>query len=178
MGSVTNLAEHIASRKRSIIPATNEAFERAWSAFPETGRRRSSRIEAWPAWKVVCRSLAEEELVAAVIAFAKDPSERANEHGPPGFHRWLKWGRWEHWLGKELPAPPKPKRFPDESVRASFYERFADPRARRWIDYAGWDSEARKITEANPAKAEWIEGPFAKWARENDIRGLSFKRIG
>lgn len=176
--TVTQLAEHVAMRKRerSIIPQTSEAFEKAWGAFPEEGRRRSSKIESWPQWKIVIRSISEAELLSAVIAFSNDPKERSREHGPPGFHRWLKWGRWEHWLNQVVETPKlQAPRFPDESLRASFYERFSDPRARAWFDRTTWDDATREITEANPVKQEWAEGPFRCWAIENDIRGLSFK---
>lgn len=149
------------------------AFESAWAAFPRTGQIRSSRKMAWPEWCAACEGLGEDDLLARVIRYAKEDTEHKRECGAPGFHRWLKWGRWEHWA-PVAPVVVLPVEFPDPGIRASFHERFPDERPQRWLDRCGWDADAREITKAPPARAEWLAGPFTKWAKANDVRGVVF----
>jgi hypothetical protein len=152
---------------------TSPAFEAAWAAFPRTGQLRSSRKMAWPEWCSVCETLSEEDLAARVLRYAKEDVEHKRECGAPGFHRWLKWGRWEHWAPVASVAVVQAV-FPDAAVRASFHERFPDERPQRWLDRCGWDADAREIINAPPARSEWLAGPFTRWARVNDVRGVVF----
>jgi len=153
--------------------ATSPAFEEAFTAFPRTGQLRSSRKESWPEWCSICETLAEDDLLARVKRYTKEDVEHKRECGAPGFHRWLKWGRWEHWA----PAAPVltiQAAFPDETLRASFHARFPDERPQRWLDRCGWDAATRELTKAPPARSEWLQGPFTKWAKANDVRGVVF----
>jgi hypothetical protein len=168
MGNVVAIASR--RRKPPTPVETSPEFEEAYLAYPESGRLRSSRKESWPEWCAVAAEIGEPDLVARVKRYAKEDREHRKDHGAPAFHRWLKWGRWEHWA----PAPPRlieTPIFSDPVLRASFHDRFADPNARAWFDKAKLDG--RWIT-CLPAKAEWVNGPFRKWAVENDIEGVKF----
>jgi hypothetical protein len=152
-------------------------FLEAWAALPETARLRSSRKEAYGEWRRTLSEISEEDLLARVQRYARDDKDHKRECGAPGFHRWLKWGRWEHWA--PVDAAPlveiAAKIFPDPSLRAAFHLRFQDDRARRWFDRCGFDPVERLITGAGPVRADWVSGPFKAWALLNDVRGLGYK---
>lgn len=162
--------------KRTPVATTSPQFDAAWAVFPESGRLRSSRKQAWPAWCAVCREIPEEDLVARVRRYAAEDKEHRKDHGAPGFHRWLAWGRWEHWapVAQKLVIVAK---FPDEEVRASYFARFSEHRARRWLDSCGWDAERREIFDAPPARSEWLQGPFSTWAKVAGVKGVTFKPV-
>lgn len=161
--------------RASAAPQTHsESFEDAWLAFPETGRLRSSRRVAWPEWQKVADELGEADLLARVRRYAKEDKDHRKECGAPGFHRWLKWGRWEHWaaLGAVLEFV---QTFPDPQLRATFAERF-DARALAWLDRCGWDPDKREIQSfRRNLKPEWIKGPFNRWAKEQGVKALVFQ---
>ena len=140
-----------------LLPVTSDAFKRAWSSFPEVGRKRSSTAESWPEWQRISARLGEPNLEAAVARYAASTDSRTDA-GAPGFHRWLKWARWEHYLGEEAVAAPAVERlFPDAELRAKFFERFADERARRWLDRCELDDE-RMIVSPQSLKQSWADG--------------------
>jgi hypothetical protein len=171
------LAEHVRARRSRnppLLPRTSDAFDSAWAAFPDVGRRRSSRSESWPQWSRVAREIGENELLAAVLAYSTDPKELKAECGSPGFHRWLKAGRWEHWLGStntQVPTEPiLPKTFPDVSLRLAFHLRFKDERARRWFDRCGWEPESRTVTAPHQTvRKEWVDGALWPWLKEQGV---------
>ncbi len=153
-----------------LLPNTSDAFKRSWSAFPEIGRKRSSTAESWPEWQKVAKHLGEATLEAAVSGYAKDEASRT-EAGAPGFHRWLKWARWEHYLQSgPTPCTVVKREFPDAALRADFFERFADERARRWLDRCELDDE-RMIVSPQSLKQSWADGPFRRWMIDNDLGG-------
>lgn len=158
-------------RKAPVQPDTSPLFEQAWFAFPETGRLRSSRKEAWPEWSAIAREIGEEDLLARVQRYTAEDREHRKECGPPAFHRWLKWGRWEHWAPR-TPTAVEAQIFSDPILRASFHLRFKDDTPRNWFDRAklvdGW-------LVCLQARAEWINGPFKKWAVSNGIEGIKFR---
>lgn len=174
---MTNVVALKVKRRPPLRPDTSDAFKRAWLAFPDSGRGRSSSILAWPEWQAVARDVGETELLGAVVRYAAQDKEHKRDCGAPGFHRWLKSGRWEHWLDVLIALSPTPiaQIFPDPDLRASFHERFADERARRWLDRCLWDEDVREITHTAALKAEWVSGPFAKWASENGVNALIHK---
>lgn len=93
-------------------------FDQAWKAYPDQGRLRSSRREAQKAWAKAAREVGEEALLGAVRRYVAEDKEHKRECGPPGFHRWLNWGRYEHWLPVSGAAVETGrKRFPDEHIR-------------------------------------------------------------
>lgn len=97
MGSVVALRPR--QRLRGA-PLASPAFEEAWLAYPEAGRLRSSRKEALPEWLKAAAEIGEDTLAGAVKRYASEDKDHRKDHGAPGFHRWLKWGRYEHWLPK------------------------------------------------------------------------------
>lgn len=155
---------------------TSPAFDDAWLAFPEQGRLRSSRKESWPEWVKASAEVGEADLVARVKRYAAEDKDHRKECGPPAFHRWLKWGRWEHWAPRSTDLAPTPEaKFSDPELRASFHFKFTDERPRRWLDRCQWDAETREIFDAPPVRQEWMAGPFRTWALGVDVRGLRFK---
>ena len=86
--------------------ALRPVFERAWKAFPEPGRKRSSVKQSEPEWKSASKAAGgEERLCQAVERFAEcEEARRDGGKFVQGFHRWLRDGRWEHWLDDD-PSP-------------------------------------------------------------------------
>lgn len=110
----------VALRPRSKAPAVmSEAFLSAWATLPDTARIRSSRKQSWPEWIVAAREVGDEALLVAVRRYVSEDKEHKRECGAPGFHRWLKWGRYENWLGAPAGALISlGVRFPNETIRA------------------------------------------------------------
>jgi hypothetical protein len=107
-------------------------FEDAWKAFPEQGRLRSSRREAGPEWAKAAREVGEEALLAAVRRYTAEDKEHKRDCGPPGFHRWLKWGRYEHWL-REGPALGA-RQFADARIRQALVAAAGEPFVGSYLD--------------------------------------------
>lgn len=141
-----------------VLPQTSDAFERAWKAYPDAGRRRSSRVEAWPQWVRVASAVGEDQLADAVVAYAADPVELTKESGAPGLHIWLKRGRWEHWLG----ATPVPGKISQSRVEwtgpPAIWEaaagRYGEPWARSWLARCTWDAERATLAAPTSLAAE------------------------
>jgi len=81
------------------------AFQIAWSEAPTLMRTRSSTKDAAKAWRDAAKEAGGSEALLGAFRryLAEDPDYRrfrmgTSAAGPPGFHRWLKWGRWEAWL--------------------------------------------------------------------------------
>lgn len=171
MGAVVQLR----TRRQRPTVAVSPEFEAAWAAFPETGRLRSSKRQSWPEWVSVAGEIGEDDLLARVERYAREDKDHRREHGAPGFHRWLKWGRWEHWAPLPSATVTALKTtFPDPELRASFAERFSSE-ALKWFDRCGWDEEAREIISyRRNLKSEWLQGPFNRWAKANGVKALVF----
>lgn len=89
----------------------SSAFLRTWDLYPQKGRSRSSRKEAYAVWKALKLDAHEDEVVAGLEAWKQfDDWKRGFVQG---FHLWLKNRRWT-----EPPQPEDPE--PDETgfVRA------------------------------------------------------------
>lgn len=158
-------------KRRRVLTTTSEAFEEAWTLFPDTGRLRSSRKDAYPEWITVAAEIGEEALVECVRRYATLDKDHRRECGAPAFHRWLNWGRYEHWM----PPPPPPvvvQIFENAPLRASFFARFKDQRARDWLDAGSWNDLTHELT-APPAREEWIRGPLMDWMKANGVRALN-----
>lgn len=119
--------------------AGSDDFEQAWKAFPETGRKRSSRQKSAPAWAKAAKRVGPRRLREAVGYYA-DSEDARKEGGKfvPGFDRWLRDGKWEHWLRDEpdlLSAtiiPLDPWRFRCETfLRNNWWEEDWGPRPGR-----------------------------------------------
>ena len=94
------------------------AFDEAWTALPVEARTRSSRKEAYPAWVKAASDVGEEALLRAVRRYVREDKDHKRECGAPGFHRWLRWGRYEHWIETpQLTVVSDTPRFDREDVR-------------------------------------------------------------
>lgn len=89
-----------------VRATTSPAFEEAWQALPDTARLRSSKKEAYPAWARACVEIGEEAMLRAVRRYVSEDKDHKRECGAPGFHRWLKWGRYEHWMTSAATVSP------------------------------------------------------------------------
>jgi uncharacterized protein YdaU (DUF1376 family) len=80
--------------------AKDDGFERAWKAFPPLGRQRSkSQAKTLPIWREAAKAAGgAERLANAVARYVREDATHKGECGPPAFDRWLRDGRWEHWL--------------------------------------------------------------------------------
>lgn len=119
--------------KPRVTTSTSPNFDEAWSRYPDTGRLRSSRRQAWPEWCDVSREIGEEVLVAAVIRYAAEDKDHKRECGAPGFHRWLKQGRWEHWTGAKATRSVG-RQFPDDHIRSSVVAATSDAFVVSYLD--------------------------------------------
>lgn len=118
---------------------TSPHFERAWAAYPLIGRTRSSKKQAFPAWKKAAMEVGKDNLVAAVERYVKEDKDAKSDAGPPAFHRWLNWGRFEHWLpSPETTAQKTSRRFPDEEIRSRLVQEFGEPFVVSWLDGCDW----------------------------------------
>jgi hypothetical protein len=125
-------------RKRApVILTGSPAFEEAWLAYPETGRLRSSRKLAVPEWQSVAAEIGEPALLAAVRRYTTEDKQHRKDHGAPAFHRWLNWGRWEHWLA-EPRSEVERQRFEPESYRQRFVQLLGEDFVVSWIDQCRW----------------------------------------
>lgn len=149
------------------------AFREAWDLYPLVGRRRSSTKDAWAEWRKACKECPEADLVARVRRYVAEDKDQHLPGGPPAFHRWLKWGRWEHWapLAMVISQTQPPRIFPDVALRAAFHLRFQDERARQWFDKCELEGD-EIVGPISQASGDWLYGPFQKWALLNNIGGV------
>lgn len=94
-------------------PVSSEAkgsdylFESAWAAYPQWGRTRSSKAKALASWKQEAKLAGSEaRLLSAVTSYSVcDDATKSGGQFVPGFDRWLKDGKWEHWGEVQEAAP-------------------------------------------------------------------------
>lgn len=88
--------------KPNVVPK-DDLFSEAWKAYPAKGRERSkSQAKTRPIWKEAARLAGgEDALLGAVRRYVRDDQTHKGECGPPAFDKWLRDGRWEHWLEME-----------------------------------------------------------------------------
>lgn len=135
----------------SLVPSKgttiwDDAFAEAWDAYPKSGRDRSmSRTKCWPLWREAAQQAGgSAKLLAAVKRYARDDKGHKGDCGAPAFDRWLKWGRWEHWLagpatGRTLAV------FPDPEIRGAVTAARGEAWVASWLDPCTWDPETRVI---------------------------------
>ncbi len=152
-----------------VIPFPSDRFAEAWELCTPIMKRRSEGQERVRAiWGKHAIKITPDRLLTALRRYvAEDEDVRRN--GGPGLQVWLNRARYEHWLDAGASAPTLDIRFEDDVIRASFTERFTDPKAQRWFDRCKMDGHTLVIPW--PAKSEWIAGPFAKWAQPHGIQG-------
>jgi uncharacterized protein YdaU (DUF1376 family) len=87
-----------------VRPKPNDAlphlFLEAWGAYPSKGRERSkSQAKTLPIWREAAKaSGGPERLLGAVRRYVSQDQTHKGDCGPPAFDKWLRDGRWEHWL--------------------------------------------------------------------------------
>ena len=68
------------------------------------------------------------------------------------------------------PIQTAPSAFPDLTLRDAFHVRFADERARDWLDGCGWNEDLRVIRTAPGPRRPWLCGPFDDWCKAQRVR--------
>jgi hypothetical protein len=84
-----------------------KSFEAIWKAWPTLGRQRStSRAKCFEVFVKICEQRSPTEIEHAVSKFLKE----ADPKFVPGLHRWLRDGKFEHFIEKRdlFAAPEKP----------------------------------------------------------------------
>ncbi len=88
------------------IEDRDEAFEAAWSAYPDAGRRASSHREAQTAFAAErAKGASAERLISACRAYAADDKAWGASGRPLAMHNFLSRGRWEQFGGAPSSAP-------------------------------------------------------------------------
>jgi hypothetical protein len=90
-------------------------FDRAWKAYPEAGRKRSSTKLSKPEWSRASKAAGGVEALQGAIERYADSPEAREQGGRfvKGFHRWLKDALFEPWLAP-VADPAKPPEPPDD----------------------------------------------------------------
>lgn len=88
------------------VVVLKDDFQRAWKTYPPKGRERSkSQAKTLPIWRDAAKAAGgSARLADAVARYVREDQTHKGECGPPAFDRWLRDGRWEHWL-PEARAP-------------------------------------------------------------------------
>lgn len=140
----------------SVRSVPDDAFTLAWKAYPALGRSRSkSQAKTKPIWRSAAAAAGgEDRLLAAVRRYLAEDTTHKGECGPPAFDRWLRDGRWEHWLpgaGGETSTTTLEAVFDGPTqIRAWASEHHGEPYARSYIDPSRWDAAHRALIAANP----------------------------
>lgn len=111
------------------------SFERAFAAYPESGRAATTPAKARDAWMSAAKDVGPERLVSAVESFAR--SDFAKEGGGrrvPSFHRWLSEARYTAFLSA---ASQSQFAGPDELRRAVLAEK-GEGWCKAYLDPCGW----------------------------------------
>jgi hypothetical protein len=91
--------------KTKPIWETDPDFCAAWDACPDRMRKRSeSREKTWPIWRDQAAKAGGGALLRGAHAAYLRGDDDLKRTGGPGFHLWLKEGRWEHWIPKATAA--------------------------------------------------------------------------
>lgn len=124
----------------------------AWALYPASGAGVTDEGPAREAWAAAALEAGgDDRLIAAVRAYAADPTLKKRDFGAPSMQRWLGEGRWRPWLlraegagGSAVAARPGAWAGPAE-VRAAVVESLGEAFAVSYLDPAGWDGERRAI---------------------------------
>jgi hypothetical protein len=134
------------------VQVWDDVFAAAWEAYPVLGKQRSvSRRKLWPIWREAANQAGgPERLLGAVKRYVAEDKTHKGDCGAPAFDRWLKSGRWEHFL-----AGPAPSRvilpFPDPEIRNAVITAKGEGWAASWLDPCSWEPERRVIVPRNGA---------------------------
>lgn len=165
----------------SLVPGRgpqiwDDVFVSAWEAYPRLGRDRSmSRAKVWPLWREAAQQAGgPEKLLAAVRRYVRDDKTHKGDCGPPAFDRWLKAGRWEHFLDGEI-SPRIVVVFPDPEIRAAVISAKGEGWAASWLDPCGWEPERRVIIPRNGLAANKLRSEVMRvlQARKASVEELA-----
>lgn len=182
IGTTREQEEADASSTRATEQDRKSAFDRAWAAYPEAGRDRSSPRIARRAWDREARKFDPESLVEAVKAFADNPALWGVSGTPCAFHRWLAEGRFENLLPSgEAGQPAARTRFvgPPE-LRDAFVVAHGEAKAVSYLDRCSWRGVPSALVEGQwagelAAKGETAAGELRRllrgcwWAAEIEV---------
>jgi len=142
-----------------------DRFAEAWKAYPAKGRERSkSQAKTRPIWREASRQAGgEEALLGAVRRYVREDQTHKGECGPPAFDKWLRDGRWEHWLDL------KPHRLatwvgPPE-IRARVVAERGDGFAASYLDPAAWTETGEVLAATGYAAEKLRDLGFLRVAR-------------
>jgi hypothetical protein len=138
--------------KASLVPSTgttiwDDAFSIAWEAYPKSGRDRSmSRAKCWPIWRDAAQQAGgADKLLAAVKRYVWEDKQHKEDCGAPAFERWLKGGRWEHWLAGGVATGRPVAVFADAEIRAAVIGLRGEAWTASWLDPCTWDPDAKLL---------------------------------
>jgi uncharacterized protein YdaU (DUF1376 family) len=164
-------ASVVPRRRRADVAVWDDAFTAAWEAYPKSGRERSmSRAKLWPMWREACQQAGgPEKLLEAVRRYAAEDKTHKGDCGAPAFDRWLKWGRWEHFLGGPATTATPTMVFPDPDVRGLVVAAKGEAWAHSWLDPCAWEPERRLIVPRTRLAAQRL--------RSEVLRELSSRQV-
>jgi uncharacterized protein YdaU (DUF1376 family) len=161
-------------RERTLV--WDDTFAAAWEAYPRLGRERScSRVKLWPLWRDAAQQAGgPEKLLAAVKRYVAEDKTHKGDCGAPAFDRWLKSGRWEHFLAGEA-SPRIVTVFPDPEIRNAVISAKGEGWANSWLDPCGWEPTARLIIPRNGLAAQKLRSEVLRvlQARKASIEELA-----
>lgn len=134
-------------------------FLAAWDACTKDMRTRSNnRDKTWPVWVMAAvKAGGPEPLLASLKAYLAGDKDILRGTGGPGFHLWLKDGKWEHWLPQADAAVDAPAWVGSAALRTACVEAKSEGWARSYIDQCGWrDLPTPTLIPAKPFAATVI----------------------
>lgn len=147
-------------------------FEKAWAAYPKSGRGTSNREKARAAFDAQLVAAGGcDPLRRAVEAYAASlaaDGDRAKV--PPAFHRWLSDRRFEAYLDASPAATPKPWLGPPE-LWAAVVTAKGEPFARSWLANCAWqDVPTRALISPNPVATQRLRQEVGQVLRSLDVQ--------
>jgi hypothetical protein len=154
----------------------DDVFRRGLGSLPEVGEERSwSRPKLWPVWReAATQAGGPERLLAAVKRYASEDKTHKGDCGAPSFERWLKTGRWDHFLGG--PAPSRViLPFPDPEIRNAVISAKGEGWTASWLDPCSWEPERRVIVPRTGLAAKTLRAEVLRvlQARKATIQEMS-----
>lgn len=119
----------------------DDGFEKALSAWPDSGQKRTKLPQARSAWALRSSEIGGDRMLAAVQRCATDPDIAAGDFGWPGLHTWLSDERFRFYLPGDnvgtIPAvPPRTAFVGSQTLRADIERE--DANAAVLLDQAVW----------------------------------------
>lgn len=148
---IREIPDGISSERERARVDERDVFAEALAIYPASGAGVTDEGPARESWAgAAAEAGGEDRLLAAVRAYAADPSLKRRDFGAPSMQRWLSGGRWRAWLGQPerptgtAPAPTASWDGPPE-IRAALAEALGEAFAAAYLDPARWDAARRCI---------------------------------